>query len=261
MSEDTVAWSWRQPGVAELRLIRAEARNSLNPALMAALSATLRELSGDPRVRIVVVTGEGKVFSGGGDLREMRSPGWDATVQVRGFAGLMAALDACDKPLVVRVNGHAIGGGAAIAAAGDVTIAASTARMGFGEVRLGVVPALAGPYAIRRIGEGRTRRLLLSGVQLSAEEACRLGLIDEVAAPDELDDAVDRVLDELLLGGPEAQRHIKRLLPFMRDPMDPQLVEALITGSVEAQSGDEAHEGIDAFLERRPPAWTQLPPT
>jgi methylglutaconyl-CoA hydratase len=161
---------------------------------------------------------------------------------------MLEAIDACPAPVVARVQGHALGGGAGLVACADVVVAAPDAVFAFSEVKLGIIPAVISPFALAKIGPSAARRYFLTGERFDAETALRIGLVHEVAA--DLDAAVGRILDELRGAGPRAVRAAKRLV--LDAPLDGTETARRIA---ERRTSDEGQEGLRAFLERRKPSW------
>lgn len=249
-----------RPGVANVVLDRPQLRNAFDEVLVASLTEAFETLSSDGSVRAIVLSGVGKAFCAGADLTWMkRMVAYGPDENRRDAAGLAAmfhAIDSCPKPVVGRVQGAALGGGAGLVAVCDVAVAAEDALLGTTEVRLGIVPGVISPFVVRKIGESQARRWFLTGERFSAAEALRAGLVHVVVAEPELDAEVDRVVDALLLGGPEALSVSKGLARRMgRLPLEEALEEA--TGVIAARRASaEGQEGMRAFLERRSPSWT-----
>ena len=165
------------------------------------------------------------------------------------------AVAECPHPVVAKVQGAALGGGAGLAAAADIAIAADTAQFGFSEVRLGLVPATISPHVIEKIGPGRALPLFLTGERISAATALEIGLVYRVVSPAELDLAVEDVVQSLLAGGPRAQRVVKSMVRRLAR-LDRSLVDGYTARLIAAvRAGDEAKEGVQAFLEKRKPGW------
>src|SRR5690349_8755367 len=158
---------------------------------------------------------------------------------------MMLAVDGCPAPLVVRVQGFALGGGSGLVACADVAVAAPDATFGFTEVRLGIAPAVISPMVLARIGSG-ARRFFVTGERFGAKTARRIGLVDLVE--DDVDAAVEGVVSEILKSGPRATRAAKRLI---RRPTSDREELARIAAGLRA--GDEGQDGLRAFLERREP--------
>jgi methylglutaconyl-CoA hydratase len=173
------------------------------------------------------------------------------------LARMFLAIDSCPKPVVGRVHGAALGGGAGLVAVCDVAVCAEGTLLGTTEVRLGIVPGVISPFVVRKIGESHARRWFLTGERFSAAEALRAGLVHAVVPEAGLDAEVDRVLDAFLLGGPEALAVSKDLAKRMaRLPLDEALSEAAgVIASRRASA--EGQEGMKAFLERRSPEWNR----
>ncbi|MCG8596257.1 MAG: enoyl-CoA hydratase/isomerase family protein [Kiloniellales bacterium] len=247
-------------GVARLVLNRPEVHNAFNDVLIAELTSALKRLEQDPKVRAVLLAAEGKSFSAGADLNWMkRMAGYseeENRADARGLAGLMRTLNDLTKPTIALVQGAAYGGGVGLVACCDIAIAATRAGFCLSEVKLGLIPAVISPYVVAAIGARAARRYFVTAERFDAEAALRLGLVQEVVAPEELEAAGRRVLDALLAGGPEAQAAAKRLV---RDtagrPIDDALVEETAKRIAAVRAGAEAREGVSAFLEKRPPAW------
>ncbi len=245
--------------VARLVLARPDVRNAFDDALIAELTASVRDLEGDRDLRVLVLSGEGKAFCAGADLawmgRMVSYSHADNRRDSEALAKLFAALDAFPRPVVGRIHGAALGGGAGLVAVCDVAIAAEGTLFGTTEVRLGIVPAVIGPYVVRKIGESAARRWFLTGDRFPASEALRVGLVHRVVPPEALDAAVDETVASLLSGGPEALAVAKELARTVgRIPLAeavPLTVETIAARRVSA----EGQEGMRAFLSRRDPSW------
>lgn len=246
-------------GVATVTLHRPEVRNALSPDLMSALEAALADLARDPDLRVLVLTGAGEVFCAGGDLqwmRQGRDKGADEhEADSARLARVFRALDEFPTPLVGRMNGHAIAGGTGLMCACDIVVAVDGAKMGFTEVRLGIAPATISRIVLPKIGPAAARRWFLTGELFDAAVASTMGLVHEVVARHELDAAVEEVVQALLAGAPRAQRRTKELVrTVLADPATAE--EHTIPLIAELRISDEGQEGMAAFFDRRPPAWS-----
>jgi methylglutaconyl-CoA hydratase len=250
----------RNEGVATVTMNRPEVRNAFDGSLIAELHDVVRTLGADPAVRVVVLTGAGSVFSAGADLAWMRSMK-DHTFEenladAARVDALLRALYDVPLPLVGRVNGDALGGGVGLVAVCDVAIAAEDTQFGFPEVMLGLAPAVISPYVVRKVGQSFARAMFVTGERFSAGRALATGLVHQVVAFADLDRAVGAVVDRCLRSGPQAVSVAKRLPELALRPLDeatadtPGLIAAL-------RISDEGQEGMQAFLDRRPPAWCQ----
>jgi methylglutaconyl-CoA hydratase len=246
--------------VVWLTLDRPEIHNAFDDRLIAGLTAELARLGEDDAVRVLILTGEGRSFSAGADLNWMRRTATygeaENLADARALAKLMQTLNELPKPTVARVNGAALGGGAGLVACCDIAIASERATFGTTEVRLGLIPAVIGPYVLAAVGPRHARRLMLTGERVSAAEAMRLGLVHEVVADEQLDATIERVAGELLKGGPAAIAAAKALIRDLAGrPIGPELIEDTARRIAALRAGAEAREGIGAFLEKRAPRW------
>jgi methylglutaconyl-CoA hydratase len=211
-------------------------------------------------VRAIVLTGAGKSFSAGADLNWMRRTTTYGEAEnlrdANALAALMKALYELPQPTVARVNGAALGGGTGLVACCDVVVAGEDALFGTTEVRLGIMPAVIGPYVIAAIGARQARRLMLTGERITAQDAARIGLVHEVVAADQLDAAVERIVGDLLKGGPRASAAAKRLVHDLAGrPIDQELIDETARRIAALRATPEAREGLSAFLEKRRPGW------
>ncbi len=245
--------------VARLILDRPEKHNAFDDALIVDLTGALESLDRDVSVRAVVLAAEGPSFSAGGDLTWMqRAAKYDVAqnlVDARALAKLMSTLNEMNKPTVAAIQGPAYGGGCGLIAACDIAIAASEAIFALTEVRLGLIPAVIGPYVIQAIGQRQARRLFLTAEKFSAEEALRIGFIHEVTTIDGLQNAVDKVINFLLQGGPKALGEAKKLIQELSDSESQSTSDAMAKKIATMRQTSEGQEGIAAFLEKRKPAW------
>lgn len=250
--------------VLELVLDRPAVRNALDEELIAALTHALREDALAPSVRFVVLRAEGKAFCAGADLAYMQrmAQADDATnlADAARLAALFEAITTCARPVVVAVNGAAMGGGVGLVVAADFALAADTARFGFTEVRLGIVPGVISPFVLRRVSPAVARRLFLTGEVFGAEAALGMGLIDEVCAAEALDARVQDTLGRLRAGGPGAQTATKRLVDAIASLPLHEAVQQTPAHIARQRATDEAREGMRAFFEKRPPSWAPTSP-
>jgi methylglutaconyl-CoA hydratase len=245
--------------VTTVSLARPEARNALDAALIAEITRCFDELAEDDGVRVVVLTGEGPMFCAGADIGYMRDTAgfsYEENLEdARRLAHMFRAVDELPKPVVAKVRGVAIGGGAGLVAAADVAVAEEGTRFAFSEVRLGIAPATIAPFVVRKIGLTWARALFLTGERFGAEEARGIGLVHEAVLERDLDAAVENVVSQLLQGGPAAQAAIKALLRQV-EATEPMEALGLMTGHIaELRTGEEGQEGLGAFLEKREPRW------
>ncbi len=242
----------RDDDVLRVTLSRPESRNAFDAALIAELSEAFVDIG---TARAVVLSGEGRSFCAGADVEWMRaSADLDREANVadaNALRRMLEAIDGCPAPVVAVVHGHALGGGVGLVAVSDIVLADPGAVFAFSEVKLGIVPAVISPYALRKIGESAARRYFVTGERFDAETALQIGLVHDVTS--DLDAALARVLDELRTAGPRAARHAKRLV--LDRPDGPETAQRI----AERRTSEEGQEGLRAFLERRRPSWAPTP--
>ena len=238
----------RDGAVLRITIAKPERRNAFDAALIRELHDAFADV-GDARA--VVLAGDGPSFSAGADVEWQRSSidlTFDENVDdALRLYRMLETLDACPAPVVARIQGYALGGGSGLTACADIAVAAPDATFGFTEVRLGIIPAVISPFVFAKIG-AHARRYFLTGERFDAETALRIGLVSDIAA--DLDEAVERVVADLLRAGPEAARAAKRLArerPGSGDEL------ARIAAGVRA--GAEGQDGLRAFLEKRDASW------
>jgi methylglutaconyl-CoA hydratase len=245
------AWLW---------LSRPEVRNALNDEMIAALETALDVLEKDAAARVLVLAGRGPAFCAGGDLARMEKAAKMTKARSRReasrFAKLLYRLHAYPKPVIARVHGPAFAGGMGLVAAADLVVAAEEAEFALPETRIGLVPAMIGPYLLRAMGAQQARRYMLTGERLGAREARAIGFVHECAPAAELDAVVGQLCARLSQAGPAALARTKKLLQAVQGAaITPQLAAETAAALAEARAGAEAREGIRAFLEKRKPSW------
>ena len=230
-------------------------RNALSSALVGELAAHLDAALRDDGARCIVLTGAGSAFCAGADLAE-RGAGLGGTAGGESpFVGILKTLWNGPKPVIAAVNGHAFGGGIGLIAACDIAIAARTAKFGFSEVRVGVVPATISVLVIPKLGVHQSMRLFLTGERFDAQRALEYGLLHRVVVPDALGRAAQEEVDAIALGGPNAVREAKRLVREVAQLPTDEAFRRAETLIGELFASPEAAEGAAAFLEKRPPGW------
>jgi len=250
----------RDGAVLHVRLDRPDVRNAFNGTVVDELERVFTRAGEDP-ARVLVLSGKGKSFSAGADLGWMKEQGSLPADENERAAAKMArmflAIARCPKPVVARIHRHALGGGTGLTAAVDVAICTEDTLFGLTEVKLGIVPAVISPFVMQKIGAGRARTLFLTGERFDGREAMRVGLVHRAVPEAELDDAVQKVVDELLTSGPVATGEAKELI---RKITGLSLEEAVpVTAAIIAglRSTSEAREGMSAFLEKRKADWIE----
>lgn len=245
--------------LAIITLNRPEKRNAISYDLIDDLLAALREVAKSP-AHILILTGAGKAFCSGMDLDNLkaligRSPG-QSLEDSKTMASLFRTLYDFPKPTIAAVNGAAIAGGTGLATLCDFTLAVPEAKFGYTEVRIGFVPAIVSTFLLRQVGEKIARDLLLTGRLFDADEAKRIGLINDVVAPGQLMDRARQLAATLLENSPASLRYTKRLLSdAARAAMDAQ-IETAVRENAAVRSTADFREGVTSFLEKRKPRWS-----
>ena len=249
--------------VRRLRLTRAAERNAISSQMIDELMLAFAALAADTECRVVVLEGEGKSFCAGADIAEMRASGGKTFEQnlsdAERLAEMFRTLDALPRPVIGRVHGHCLGGGVGLVACCDVVVASDDTAFAFSETRLGIVPAVISPFALRRIGPTHARRYFLSGERFDAAEARRIGLISERCAPEQLDAVVVRIVDEMLAAGPDAIVRIKGMIQRFTTTDWEAYRQYTPSQIAQARKGDEGQAGLAAFRDKVPPPWVPRP--
>ncbi len=256
----TIEISQRCAGVAQITMSRAEVFNAFDEAMIGELDQAFDELIDDDSVRVIVLAGDGKHFSAGADLQWMQrasneSQEWNLA-DARRFAAMLGKIDICPKPTLARIQGAALGGGVGLVCACDIAIAADNASFAISEAKFGILPAVIGPYLINAVGKRHARRLALTMTRIRAAQALAIGLVHQVSAVDDLDTAVDATVQELLAGGPNAQREIKAFFAQLQvGPVTAEVRELTAQTISRVRGTEEAREGFAAFFDKRPANW------
>lgn len=240
-------------GVATVTLDSPANRNALSRRLLAELAEHLRWALAEPGARVIVLTGTGRVFCSGADLKEQRGDA-DAPVTAS-FPEIMTLLWESPKPVICRLNGTARAGGLGLVAACDFAIAPDTASFAFTEVRLGVVPAMISVPVLRRLDPRSAAEYFLTGEVFDAATAARIGLLTRAVPEDELDATVRHYAGMLARGGPEALAITKRLVREVPAVSFEEGLRRMSELSAERFTSAEGQEGIAAFMDKRPPKW------
>jgi enoyl-CoA hydratase len=246
-------------GVAVIILNRPKVLNALNAALLAELDSALDALGADDAVRAVIVTGAGeKAFAAGADIQELAGlSGVEGQALALRGQKIFSKLETLGKPVIAAINGFALGGGCELALAASIRIASETAKLGQPEVKLGLIPGYGGSQRLPRlVGKGAALKLLLTGEMISAAEALRIGLVDEVVPAAELIGRAKTLASTIASMAPIA---VRECLAAVREGYDLPLNEALAHEAalfgICCGTADKA-EGTRAFLEKRKPVWS-----
>ena len=247
--------------VATIRFNRPQAMNAFSPVMMREISHAIEDVRNDPDARVLVLTGTGRAFSTGADVKAMAqgrfSDAPDPQAGASERRGYALALRELDKPVIAAVNGYAVGGGLDLSLACDIRIASDRARFAEVFIRRGLIPALGGTYFLPRlVGLDKACELIWTGDMIEADEALKLGLVTKVVPHDELDDATFELAEKLAKGPPLAIQAAKRAI---YDGLTMNLEETFqYTAKVmERLHKTEDHkEGAKAFVEKREPRFT-----
>ncbi len=252
--------SARRVGPVEyLTLNRPDVRNAFNEEVITELTAWAARAHGDRDLRVVVLSGAGKVFSAGADASWMaRMIDYSHDDNVRDatkMAEMFLALNTLPAAVVGRIHGAALGGGSGLTAICDIAVAAEDAIFGFTESKLGILPAVISPYVLPKIGLSAARELFLTGMRFSAARAREIGLVHAAVPANELDATVQSYVSELLSAAPSSIAATKALLPQVWGERPADAMAATAAAIATQRVSPEGQEGLRAFLEKRKPRW------
>ncbi len=246
--------------IRTITLNRPERRNAMTPGMQVELIAAMEEAAASD-CRVLVFAGAGDAFCSGLDLSALQSMNGKTAAEHRAdaerIAKLFRTLHDLPVPTIAVVHGAAIAGGTGLATICDFTLATPAAKFGFTEARIGFVPAVVSAYLSLQIGDKRSRDLLLTGRIFDAGDAYRLGLVNEVVAPENLAERVQSLAETLIANSPEALASTKRLLAAQNKVWLDTAIEAALEANAQARETADFREGIAAFLEKRKPVWTK----
>ena len=245
--------------LAVVTLNRPDKRNAISYDLIDELLRALKDVEDSP-AQILILTGSGKAFCSGMDLDNLRSitarTPEENYADSSTMARLFRSLYEFPKVTIAAVNGPAIAGGCGLATLCDFTLASTEATFGYTEVRIGFIPAIVSIFLSRQIGEKHARDLLLTGRIMNADEAYRLGLVNEIAAAEQLMDRARELASSLMQNSPASLLATKRLLTqYASDELDREIGWA-IDANARIRTTDDFREGVTSFLEKRAPNWT-----
>lgn len=257
MSYETILVA-EENSVCTITLNRPERRNAMTPQMQEELLAAMQEAAAGS-CRVVVLAGAGEAFCAGLDLSSLQDmndkSAAEHTADAQRIARLFRTLYELPKPTIAAVHGAAIAGGTGLATICDFTLAVPAAKFGYTEVKIGFVPALVSAYLALQIGDKRSRDLLLTGRFFSADEAYRLGLVNEVVQPDQLAGRTLELAETLKANSPQSMAATKRLLAAQNRAWLDTAIEHALDANAEARTTHDFREGVAAFLEKRKPVW------
>jgi len=245
--------------VGEIIFNRPQVKNAFNEELLEEIISLTQEIKNDPKIKVVILTGVGDVFCAGADINWVkRCKERNKEENYQSFLKLSNALYSIyslPKPVVGKINGHAIGGGVGFVAVCDIGVGVYGAKFGFSEVKIGLVPACISPYIIRKCREDKVRELFITGRRIREKEAKEVGLIHEIVEKEELNKRIEEIIEELLTGSCYAISMCKKLLEEVRGMSLSEATTYTAKMLSELVPTEETQEGISAFLEKRKPKW------
>ena len=244
--------------IKTITLNRPERRNAMTPEMQEELIATMEDAAAGG-CRVLVLAGAGEAFCSGLDLSALQATREQSAAEYRAdaerIARLFRTLYELPQPTIAAVDGAAIAGGTGLAIICDFTLATPAAKFGFTETRIGFVPALVSAYLALQIGDKRSRDLLLTGRLFDAEEAYRLGLVNEIVPPEDLAQRVQLLAEVLIANSSQSLRATRQLMAAQNKAwLDAATAEAIAV-STQARETEDFREGVAAFLEKRKPVW------
>src|SRR6266853_4833256 len=244
------------PQISVVTLNRPERRNSLTLELLTELCAAINVASEQPEQRVLILRGAGAAFCTGLDLKEAADT-TKAHATAEMVANTLIAVSQTRLVTIAAIHGAAVAGGAGIVSACDFVVAAEKTKIGYPEVRRGLVAGLVMTFLRRQVGERNMRELVLGGELIDAERAREIGLVNRVVAPDQLLYEAQRFADSVLQGAPNAVAETKRLIEELWSTSVKEDVDLALKHHMQARESAEAREGIAAFNEKRPPNWVK----
>jgi len=245
--------------VVRVTLNRPEVRNAFNEELIAELTTWAESVKAAGPARVAILSGAGPVFCAGADLTwmsKMVAYTRDENVRdARAMARMFEVLDRLPIPLIARIHGAALGGGAGLAAVCDIVVAAEDAAFAFTEVKLGILPAVISPFVLAKIGRSAARELFLTGSRFSAVRAREIGLVHAAGPVEDLDRMVAKYVNDLLTSAPEAIAAAKELIAEVATRTPTSASEYTIDAIAARRVSPEGQDGMNAFLGKRPPKW------
>ena len=248
-------------GVSTITLNRPDIHNAFNEHMIEEVIHVFDDLNNCTKTRLVVLTGEGKSFCAGADLNWMSSM-VDYSMEEnfedsKKLARMFEIINDFAKPVIGKINGHALGGGVGLVAVCDYAITHDKAKFGFTEVRLGLIPAVISPYCINKIGESHARAWFLSGEMFKGTKAQEVGLIHEVTTLEDYDKRVDEIIKSHLQAGPEAAVVAKELIRKVLSEDKSKLTDITCSEIAKKRISKEGQEGMKALLNKTKPKWMQ----
>lgn len=249
-------------GVATVTMNRPDKHNAFDDQVISRLTDIFHHVARNNKIRVMVLQSSGKSFCSGADLnwmKQMVNYTYEQNLQdANALATMLYTLYSIPKPTIAKIQGSAFGGAVGLIACCDIAISSRLSKFCFSEVKLGLIPATISPYVIEAIGARVARRYFMTAEVFSARRARRLGLISEEVTEEELDQTVQDLVEKILSNGPEAVAAAKQLVFDVKDePLADELIEKTSLRIATTRVSKEGQEGLNAFLEKRPPAWRE----
>tara|TARA_B100000446_G_scaffold136549_1_gene128859 strand:- start:454 stop:1302 length:849 start_codon:yes stop_codon:yes gene_type:complete len=264
-NEGTVVTCVDDRGVATITMNNPDKHNAFDDSIIAELTHAFHAVANDDQVRLVILASAGKSFSAGADLNWMkRMASYSRDENFRdseALAEMLRSLNFMPKPTIARVQGAAFGGAVGLVSCCDMAVGTPRASFCLSEVKIGLMPATISPYVVAAIGQRASRRYFTTAERFSADTALQLGLLSQVVEAEQLDTSIDALITQLLGNSPAAITAAKQLVFDVADKdIDASLIEETCRRIADIRVSPEGQEGLGAFLEKRPAAWTQAAP-
>lgn len=257
---DSILYQLDKQGVATVTLNRPEKHNAFDDQLIIELTDLFQQIAETPAVRVMILASNGKSFCAGADLnwmQRMASYNYaENLADANKLALMLHTLNTLPLATIARVQGAAYGGAVGLIACCDMAVATKMSQFCLSEVKLGLVPATISPYVVEAIGARAARRYFNTAELFNAQQACRLGLINESVSEEELDDCVNGLVQAVLKNGPTAIATAKKLITKVANcPIEQKLIDMTSQTIATIRVSKEGQEGLNAFLQKRRPNW------
>jgi methylglutaconyl-CoA hydratase len=265
LNESKVLFDVDTRGVANVVLNNPDKHNAFDDAIILQLTEIFQAIAKRDDIRVVVLSALGKSFSAGADLAWMKRMASYSLEQnladANALAQMLYSLNFMPQPTIAKIQGAAFGGAVGLASCCDIVLASDKASFCLSEVKLGLIPATISPYVVNAIGLKACRRYFQTAERFFAAKAQQLGLVDEVVAPEQLEQAVTSMIDRLLANSPQAVRQAKQLaFDVAYQPINPTLLADTSARIANIRVSAEGQEGLTAFFEKRAPNWLTTQP-
>ena len=238
-----------------ITMVRAEKRNALNPQLVQELKIAFETAEKDETCKVIVLQAQGQVFCAGADLKYLQSLlSFSYQENVADSSSLMQLFKqiyTLEKLVIAKIQGHAIAGGCGLASVCDLSIALDEAKFGYSEVKIGFIPAIVSVFLLRKIGESKTKELLLTGKTISAKEAVNIGLINQVVSKDILNDTVQNIAEKLChQASQQSLASTKKLIANLQCMSLEDGLNFAVEENAKARVNEDCKKGIESFLNK-----------